>query len=342
MEHSDDQPELGVCPYCARPLSAEETNSEHVIPAELGGTLEVRTHLKCNGEVATVIDNPLMGDPDVQMLRALSGAINVRNKKPFRGSQWPGRLPDGSKALLKASPEGLSIEQVTPSVPEPDENGNFVFSMPADDVEKRMARVLEDLQARFPGKEISIASQGERTAVVGIERSWELEPWVWPRFAAKIAACVLQLAMPPSWSGSNGEISVLALVRHGHVQGTVGGVSAFPEQLEAGDSWFDGLYPWEHVLAVTREEDHVKVMVVLFGGLRYDLRVLTDLEPTGPVAWLCDFREKRPAEFASVRDLALALTERIAEHGPVGLALRREYPRGQRLGPNVVARFEGM
>ncbi len=331
-----------VCPYCTRPLSEQPTNIEHVIPAELGGTIVIRTHSQCNSDVAKAIDNPLMLDPDVQMHRALSGAHNVRTKKPFRGSQWPGTLPDGAKALLKATPKGVTIEQVAASTPKLDENGNFVFTMPADDVENRTTKVLSELQARFPSKTVSIVAQGERTALVGIERSWALAPWIWPRFVAKVAAGVLSMAMPPAWRGSPGELSVLTLLRQGHVQGTVGGVSAVPEQLEHGSSWFDHLYPWEHLIAVTAHGDHVKVMVVLFGGIRYDLRISSDLVPAGPQAWLCDYRERDPFVFESVVELSTALTQRFAELGSVGIALRREYPRGQLLGPQVEARFEGM
>jgi hypothetical protein len=78
-------------------------------------------------------------------------------------------------------------------------------------------------------------------------------------------------------------------------------------------------------------------MFVLFGELRYDIGVITDVEPTGPRAWLCDYREKHPAEFSSLTSMAAAFAERLELFGGC-TALHLERLRGQLLGPAATAR----
>jgi hypothetical protein len=75
------------------------------------------------------VDNPLMNDPDVEILRALSGVRNTRTRR-FHGTQFRGDLQDDAPVLLKASPDGVLIEQVAPGVPQPAADGEFTFTLP--------------------------------------------------------------------------------------------------------------------------------------------------------------------------------------------------------------------
>src|SRR5438034_847596 len=91
--------------------ASTDAASRRLVLARLGGTRVVRTHRHCNGNAAKCVDNPLMRDGDVGMLRALSGATNTRNGS-YRGAQFRGDLADRAPALLRASPDGVVIEQV--------------------------------------------------------------------------------------------------------------------------------------------------------------------------------------------------------------------------------------
>ncbi len=282
-----------TCPYCVSASQDVEFNDEHVIPAKLGGTLVIRAHPKCNGDAATAIDNPLMDDPDVEMLRAITGVRNTRTGR-LRGAQFSARLDDDATALVRVSPEGLIVEQVTASTPRLDSDGKFTFTLGTQAVEKQTARLLEELRKKYPGKTVTLDSQQPRKGQVTVERSWGLMPWVWPRFAAKVALGVLSLTMPPAWRGSDGEVFLLALFRLGKVIGAPDGLSAVPRQLDEGDPAFDYMYPWEHAIVVQETDEGVGVSVILFGELRYDLQTVTDLRPGLPRVWLCDHRSATP------------------------------------------------
>lgn len=325
------------CPYCLPDTVAGPFDVEHVIPAKLGGTLEIRTHKKCNGGAASAIDNPLMADPDVEMLRALSGAHNTRTKR-HRGAQFAGHLQDDAKALLRATSGGVIIEQVTSSEPQVNTYGTFTYSLPVKNSEAHSAKLLERLRRENPGKTVELVGSEPRRGHVSIERSWHLAPWVWPRFAAKVALGVCSLVMPPEWRGSPGELFLLALFRAGTVIGAAGGLSAVPTPLFPGDPFFDYLYPWEHVVYVTTTSDAVSVSLVLFGELRYDLGVVSEIRPASEAAWVCDYRERKPDRFGSISDLALAITERAAMFGDVR-DLHLERPRAELIGPREHARL---
>ena len=332
---------LADCPYCLPGSVLGPLNDDHVIPAKLGGTLTVRAHEACNSGAALYIDNPLMADPDVELLRGISGALNTRTGR-FKGAQFPGALADRAPALMRAGPDGVVIEQVAAGVPEFVADGEFVFtlpSLPPEELAERTAKILDQLRAEHPGKTVELVSQEPRSARVTIERSWGLMPWVWPRFAAKVALAVLSITMPPEWQGSDGQLFLLALFRNGEVYGSPsGGVTAVPERFGDNDPMRTLHYPWEHTITVDRRDGATWVSIVLFGELRYTLGVATDLAPRGPCVWLCDHRERQPVSFSSIASYSAAITERFAMFGDFA-ALRHDRPRAHLVGPANRARL---
>ncbi|UUY05507.1 hypothetical protein LRS13_08315 [Svornostia abyssi] len=213
------------CPYCIPGSVSGPLNDEHVVPARLGGNLVIRAHKQCNSGAALHVDNPLMRDPDVEILRALSGAVNTRTRR-FKGAQFGGWLPDAAPALLRATPEGVTLEQRAAGDLHEVGQGEFTFTLPTlpdDELQAATAKVLDRVRASHPGRTVELVAQEPRSAPVPIERSWALAPWVWPRFAAKVALGVLSLTMPPEWRGSDGELFLLALFRNGDVYGAPSG-----------------------------------------------------------------------------------------------------------------------
>lgn len=336
---------MNGCPYCTPDGPDGPYNDEHVIPAKLGGNLVIRAHEKCNSQSALFIDNPLMANPDVEMLRGLSGVVNTRTGRR-RGSQFVGLLEDDARALLRADSGEVVLEQVGVGDPQvADEDGLFTFTLPHSSspatIEKQTERVLAELRDRFPGKTVELVNQERRKGTVKIERSWNLDPAVWPRFVAKIALGVLHQTMPAAWRGSEGELFLLFLFRVGNVI-TVGnsgdGLAALPTTLDQDDAEFRPLYPWEHAITVHPRTGGVSVTVVLFGELKYQLSVATPLRPIGPTVWLCDYREQHHLEFETISKYAEAVTIRYADFGDFA-HLRPERPRGQLLGPQASARL---
>jgi hypothetical protein len=327
-----------TCPYCIAGSFDGPLNDDHVIPAKLGGTFVVRAHARCNKEAADHVDNVLMRDPDVEMLRALSGARNTRTRK-VKGAQFPGQLGDRAPALLRASPGGVDLEQVAASEPLLTESGDFVFTVPVTNVAEHTERVLTAMRAKYPGKTVELVQQEARHEDVSIQRTWGMVPWAWPRFAAKVALAALAVAMPPEWRGSHGELTLLALYRCGQVHGSPsGGIPCFPTPVDYSDFGAGLVYPWEHTIVLTHRDGVVTVTIVLFGALRYSLGIATEVRPVGPSVWLCDYREREPLTFGSMSEYAAALTERLALFGHLG-SLRRDHPRGRLLGPRSVARL---
>jgi hypothetical protein len=136
------------CPYCLSGGPASAFNVEHVLPAKLGGTLLIDAHETCNNQAALHVDNPLMRDPDIEILRALSGVSNTRNNRR-KGAQFRGELEDEAPALLRATPAGVTIEQVAASEPKLQSDGSFVFSVPAADAEAHTTKLLARLQTQY-------------------------------------------------------------------------------------------------------------------------------------------------------------------------------------------------
>jgi hypothetical protein len=163
---------IAACPYCLPGSVHGPLNDDHVIPAKLGGTLTVRAHETCNSGAALYVDNPLMADPDVELLRGISGALNTRTGR-FKGAQFPGALGDQAPALMRAGADGVVIEQVAAGVPQLAADDEFVFTLPPlaqDELAKRTAKVLDRLRAEHPGKTVELVSQEPRSAPVTIER----------------------------------------------------------------------------------------------------------------------------------------------------------------------------
>jgi hypothetical protein len=198
--------------------------------------------------------------------------------------------------------------------------------------------VLAAIRAEHPGKAVELIRQGTRLGEVTFEHSWGLAPWVWPRFAAKVALGVLSLTMPPAWRGSDGELFLLALFRAGKVISTEDGISATPTPLCKQDMAFALSYPWEHTIIVDSKVGAVCVTITLFGELQYRLAVATEFDPVGPVVWVCDHRDRDSLTFSTIGEYAQAVTERFAHFGNLA-GLRQERPRGRLLGPRVTARL---
>jgi hypothetical protein len=296
-----------------------------VIPAKLGGTLVIRAHRLCNNAAAKLIDNPLMGIPDVELLRALSGATNTRTKR-FRGTQLPGELGDEARALLRADPSGVTIEQVGPGAIKPDDDGNFGFTLPPTDIERRTEKMLDELRRRFPDKTVELGDQRSMRSQVSISSRVKVHRATWPRFMAKVALGTLSQVMPSSWHGSDAELYLIGLMWLARPLGTTDGLAALPEQLGPGNPWRDLLYPWEHLVYVDQQKQIVRVTLVLFGELRYDLAVRSEIELLSPQLWLCDYRERQPSRFSSLGAFSFAITDRFDLFGSLAdLHLERPY-----------------
>lgn len=320
------------CPYCPPNVVSGGFNTEHVIPAKLGGTLTIRTHSKCNEQSALAVDNRLMADPDVEVLRALAGVSNTRTNRAARGSQTPVTLADGARALVRVDPSGHTLEQVGPGEPQRVDEHTYTFTTPpTGDIERWTERALAKIQAENPGRTVTFEGREARRTHVEAERSWGIRPSTWPRFAAKVALALLDSTLPETWHGSAGELALFALFRNDKVIGAPNGLAVFPTELHAGDGIYDLLRPWEHLLSVQPSAHGVVVSLMLFGELRYDLDVQTELRPTGSPCWLLDHRESKPFQFATISEMGAAVATRLATMGEETFE-RPDRPRRRILG----------
>lgn len=287
----------GPCPYCGR--DDVELTEEHVIPSVLGGTLTVWVCGPCNTGSNRYVDQPIIRFPDVAILRALHDVRSQRFRSKPPKVQISGRLSlEGGRALYRPG-ERIDLIQVQPGDPVPNGDGTFSFVVSADAAEQQTASMLRALRQQYPGKTVELVDQELRRSEVIFEHSYPLAPWVWPRFAAKVALGVLHACMPPEWHVSR----AARMLRYAFADGrfhkdllvAADTVTIVPRQLDEDDREYHWLTPWEHLMILYSGGDQLLVRGVLFGELRFSIAIRSPMQPpTGSQAWLLDTRERRP------------------------------------------------
>lgn len=70
-----------------------------------------------------------MADPDVEILRGLSGVRNTRLGGRPKGAQFRADLADAASAFLRAGIDGVEITQVGAGTPATSGEGQFTFTL---------------------------------------------------------------------------------------------------------------------------------------------------------------------------------------------------------------------
>ena len=147
-----------------------------------------------------------------------------------------------------------------------------------------------------PGRTVTVDSIGVQRTRVAFEYRTGLAPWIWPRFAAKVAIALLGEIMPNGSRGSPAHLGLLALFRQGlQMKGLLAGdraVTIWPQQLGDEDYEYEALAPREHLLLVLATDSGIGVVGTLFGELRFAISIMSEFRPGEPWAGLAS--QSRP------------------------------------------------
>lgn len=237
-----------------------------------------------------------MADPDVAMLRALYDVRSPRARRRPPLVEFKGTLGDGVPGLMRTRPGANEVVPLTASAPILEDDGGFSILVPAENADRHMRQAIKRLAAET-GTEISLAETTPVGQELIFERRWPMVPWVWPRFAAKVALGMAHRAMPVEWHASEAAWKLRGLLRQGtFFQGLTPSdqLSCWPREPSLNDLALELLAPWEHLIAVLPDEHGVVFVLYLFGELLYQLPIVTEMAPSSDNAWLLDWREGTP------------------------------------------------
>jgi hypothetical protein len=323
-----------LCPYCGELKADDQRTVEHPVPARIGGNLEIEACSECNEGAARVIDYPILfRDGDVRALRATYDVRSPRRRGKPAQDEFIGQFSgQDAKAAWRPGPAGGEVVQLTATDPILEEDGTFTVIAPEEQGEKHLERALAKLRAAHPGKTVELLNSELKSGEVAFEHSWGIDPQMWPRFMAKVAIALGHLAID-DFDHSREAKMLRWLMRAGrlHTDLLAPGCSlaVVPEQLEAGASDRQLLCPHEHLLAVAGGPDRLIFSGILFGELRYQLSIASDLTARRGAAWVLDGRGKPFA--GNLAEVTIALTERFAMFGGAE-KLRSWRPRRRLLG----------
>jgi hypothetical protein len=308
-----------LCPYCGLEKEDSERTVEHVVPARMGGNLEIDACSPCNEGSALTVDNPILeGDGDVRVLRATYDVRSPRQRRKPARDQFVGNLAgQGVKAVWRPGSAGGEMLAVETAEPTPEEDGSFTLVTPAEEAERHVERGLERMRRAHPGKSVSLVESRTVTSEVTFEHGWEIRAEAWPRFMAKIGLALGHLAVD-GFDHSDEAERLRLLFRRGALDpGLLAPGSELlpvPMRLGPGAPMRDLICPHEHLLSVAGGRGALVFTAILFGELQYKLAIASGLTPRdGDRTWVLDGRGS-PWE-ADLQTTSLLLTERLALFG---------------------------
>jgi hypothetical protein len=321
------------CPYRSPHCTGAADSREHAVPQDIGGNFWIPTCEACNRAAAKYIDNPLLADGDVRLLRATYDVRSPKRRSKVATDQFVGKLEDGARALFRPGPSGGELKQVTAGEPIVNEDGTFTISASGEHPEEQLERGLKKLREENPGKTVELESTEARTGEVNFEHSWGLGPWIWPRFAAKVALAMASRTIPGFAEERPAKLLralIWQLRVHKDLLPAEAGLGAVPSRLEPNDPAVGLLLPHEHLISLSARSGELVAAIVLFGELGYALRIATDLQPENrTVAWLVD-GHGQPA--SATLDLMVGELARRAEINGDARLFRQERPRSELRG----------
>jgi hypothetical protein len=273
----------------------------HVVPALIGGTLTVGECEPCNGDSARIVENPVLFEGHVKKLRALYRTRPSQGKRKSSGLGFTGSLDSGAKARWMPGRATDDLVPLTAGEPILSEDGLYTFTSPVTDYEVHAHRVIENLKALYPGKQVTPGVLHEVTGEVQFDYGWSAHPMLWPRFAAKIALGLGAEAFGDAWSASHEAERLRALFREGRIYEGLfnGGLLLIPQELvHTPDHRLTSLpklvHPHEPLVAIQGSPGNLTFLILLFGELLYGLHVVAETAvPLGGIGWLMDTDERQ-------------------------------------------------
>jgi hypothetical protein len=308
-----------VCPYCGQDVDRAIVEDEHIVPAQLGGNLVVESCSECNRGSAKYVDGPVQKHRLVEIRRARYDVRHVRHRRRRVKLNIVGHdSTGGGRQLWQPSRDGSSLVQVRPSEPVLVADAEYRLTVPEEKAEQHLEGALARLRADHPDVTFTVVSADSRGDGVVFEHEWGMEPYVWPRFAAKVALGIGHLAMGEDFSRSAPAGMMRGLFREGRQFEDMYPPNRcpelFPAEFSDDDDEPDLLEPYEHVVGIEPVDGGLWFFGILFGELGFSVPLATPLRPAGgSIAWLLD-GGGTPESFPSDA-LHAALTRRREERG---------------------------
>jgi hypothetical protein len=295
-----------ICPYCCEPWSPDPDSDharevEHVLSSAIGGNLEVPACAKCNRALGKFVDRPILDDRRVLIRRATYAIQPIRRRKTFdvRDMSVTGILSvGGGKVRWSPGKPDNPVEILTASEITDHGNGKFTFTSPVDDHDVWLQRAITQLREQHPDKTITV-DEPQRFADPNtrFEHSYNLVPWLWSRFAAKIALNLGGLVFGETWLTTREAGMLRGYVRQfktyrGQFPDDYA-LAIMPTEVGFDDTplqrrLYELLTPTEHLLTVDSYDGTLIFNISLFGAeLHYRLVTNTEHQaPAGGRAWL--------------------------------------------------------
>jgi hypothetical protein len=320
------------CPYCGQLVDASEVEEEHIVPAELGANLTVDACSGCNRASARNVDAPIQDHRLVEIRRARYDVRHIRHRGRRVQLNIVGHDSVGhGRQLWQPSPNGATLHQALPSKPVPHADGDYRLTVPTARADEHLQAALAQLQVDHPGQTFTVVGEDRSGDGVTFEHGWGIAPWVWPRFAAKVALGIGHLAMGEEFSRSVPAGMMRGLFREGReFKGMYPGnwrPQLFPAEFGEADDEPDLLELYEHAVGIEPIDGGLWFFGVLFGELGFGAPLATPMRPDGgSIAWLLDGPGRaRSSTSAGLRE---ALERRRRQSGGAR-ARHRDLPRAE-------------
>lgn len=187
-----------LCIYCGEAISlngrgGDALTVEHVIGLNLGGTLTIPAHKRCNNKANQLVDSKLDAHPEIGRIR---GELGVRRRSgPYVHREvWDS--PRGLRAFMVWTSQGIRTELIPVEIERADGDSEFFIEpdsrLSEDFEQKRRERVERDgFYFGEPRDSTDQSLVGKEVAIVFREPQWHLPEYLWLAAAAKFALGVL-------------------------------------------------------------------------------------------------------------------------------------------------------
>jgi hypothetical protein len=299
-----------LCIYCGEAISLSGRGGnaltvEHVIGLNLGGTLTIPAHKRCNNKANQLVDSKLDAHPEIGRIR---GELGVRRRSgPYVHREvWDS--PRGLRAFMVWTSQGIRTELIPVEIERADGDSEFFIEpdsrLSEDFEQKRRERVERDgFYLGEPRDSTDQSLVGKEVAIIFREPQWHLPVYLWLGAAAKFALGVLADGLRSGFLHESTFRSPLVeglrlMAFEKAIATELWDPSALryePSKLSAtGDLAQLGRH--EHLLAIrTGEAGQSSVLqVVIFGTMAFELP-LPGLPCDDDRAWLFDSLQRKVA-----------------------------------------------